>query len=54
MKAKVYKIRKNSKIPERPDKDIVRINRPYMMKLDWNPQWGFSTRRMSSNFKMLG
>ena len=38
----------------RPEKDIVRINRPYMMKLDWNPQWGFSTRRMSSNFKMLG
>jgi len=38
----------------RPEKDIVRVNRPYMMKLDWNPQWGFSTRRMSSNFKMLG
>jgi len=38
----------------RPDKDIVRINRPYMMKLEWNPQWGFSTRRMSRNFKLLG
>ncbi len=38
----------------RPGKDIVRINRPYMMRLDWNPQWGFSTRRLSSNFKMLG
>jgi DNA polymerase III subunit alpha len=38
----------------RPDKDIVRVNRPYMMKLDWNPQWGFSTRRMSANFRMLG
>jgi DNA polymerase-3 subunit alpha len=38
----------------RPDKDIVRVNRPYMMKLDWNPQWGFSTRRMSSTFKLLG
>ena len=38
----------------RPDKDIVRVNRPYMMKLDWNPQWGFSTRRLSATFRMLG
>tara|TARA_Y100000004_G_scaffold179107_1_gene222351 strand:- start:166 stop:3597 length:3432 start_codon:yes stop_codon:yes gene_type:complete len=38
----------------RPDKDIVRVNRPYMMKLDWNPQWGFSTRKMSSTFRLLG
>ena len=38
----------------RPDKDVVRVNRPYMMKLDWNPQWGFSTRKMSSTFRLLG
>ena len=38
----------------RPDKDIVRINRPYIMKLDWNAQWGFSTRRVSANFRLLG
>lgn len=38
----------------RPGKDIVRVNRPYMMRLDWNAEWGFSTRRVSKTFRMLG
>jgi DNA polymerase-3 subunit alpha len=38
----------------RPEKDRVHVNRPYMAKLDYDPQWGFSTRRMRSDFKLLG
>ncbi len=37
----------------RPGKDIIHINRPYMAKLDHDPQWGFSTRRIRSEFKLL-
>ena len=37
----------------RPEKDIIHLNRPYMAKLDYNPQWGFSTRRVSSGFRLL-
>ena len=37
----------------RPDKDIVRTNRPYMAKLDWDPQWGFSARGIGKTFRML-
>jgi DNA polymerase III alpha subunit len=38
----------------RPDRDIVHINRPYMARLDYDPQWGFSTRSLRYNFKLLG
>ena len=38
----------------KPEKDVVHINRPYMAKLDWDPQWGFSSRRLRSEFKLLG
>ena len=33
--------------------DRVFINRPYMAKLDYNEQWGFSTRSIRHAFKLL-
>jgi DNA polymerase-3 subunit alpha len=38
----------------RPNKDKVSINRPYMGKLDYDEQWGFSTRSVSRNLILLG
>jgi len=38
----------------RPGRDNLHINRPYMAKLDYNPEWGFSTRSLRHNFKLLG
>ena len=38
----------------RPGKDSIQINRPYMAKLDYDPQWGFSTRSIRHNFRLLG
>jgi len=37
-----------------PKKDKVYVNRPYMARLNWDPQWGFSTRSVRKMFKMLG
>ena len=37
-----------------PERDVVHINRPYMAKLDYDSQWGFSTRSLKYNFKLLG
>jgi len=36
------------------EKDLVRLNRPYMAKLDYSEQWGFSTRSIRLNLKLLG
>lgn len=36
-----------------PTKDIVHINRPYMARLNYNQQWGFSTFSMRKMFKLL-
>ena len=36
-----------------PEKDIVQINRPYMARLNYNQQWGFSTFSMKKMFKLL-
>ncbi len=36
-----------------PEKDIVHINRPYMARLNYNQQWGFSTFSMRKMFKLL-
>ena len=36
------------------EKDKIHLNRPYMAKLDYNEQWGFSTRSMYYNFRLLG
>jgi DNA polymerase III subunit alpha len=37
----------------RPGKDVVRVNRPYLAKLQWDAQWGFSTRSIGRTFRML-
>ena len=34
------------------DRDRIVLNRPYMAKLDYDEQWGFSTRGVY-NFKLL-
>ena len=36
-----------------PDRDRIYVNRPYMARLNWDPQWGFSTRSVRKTFKML-
>lgn len=36
-----------------PAKDVVQINRPYMARLNYNQQWGFSTFSMRKMFKLL-
>jgi DNA polymerase-3 subunit alpha len=37
-----------------PDKDTLFINRPYMAKLNFDEQWGFSSRGALQNWKLLG
>tara|TARA_R100000664_G_scaffold25788_1_gene35814 strand:+ start:546 stop:3938 length:3393 start_codon:yes stop_codon:yes gene_type:complete len=34
--------------------ELVHLNRPYVSKLDYDPQWGFSTRSIKWNFKLVG
>jgi len=36
-----------------PDKDKVELNKPYFGKLDYSEKWGFSTRSLYHNFKLL-
>jgi DNA polymerase-3 subunit alpha len=36
-----------------PERDEVYLNHPYMSKLDYDEQWGFSTRSIKYNFRML-
>lgn len=36
-----------------PDRDIVHINRPYMARLNYDPNWGFSTFSVRKMFKLL-
>ena len=35
-------------------KDRIHLNRPYMGKLDFDPAWGFSTRSIRRNLRLLG
>ena len=35
------------------DQTLV-LNKPYMAKLDYNSKWGFSTRSVKYNFKLVG
>ena len=35
-------------------KERVHLNRPYVSKLEYDPQWGFSTRSIKWNFKLVG
>ena len=36
-----------------PNRDVLHVNRPYMAKLDYSEQWGFSTRSIRHSFKLL-
>tara|TARA_R100000008_G_scaffold82777_1_gene67387 strand:- start:486 stop:1295 length:810 start_codon:yes stop_codon:yes gene_type:complete len=38
----------------KPEKDRIFINRPYMARLNYDEQWGFSTRSIRHTFKLLG
>ena len=38
----------------RPEKDHIYINMPYMAVLDYNDDWGFSTRSVGRSFRMIG
>jgi DNA polymerase III alpha subunit len=38
----------------RPEKDRIFINRPYMARLDYSEEWGFSTRAIRKTMKLLG
>ena len=38
----------------KPWLDILHINKPYMARLDHHPTWGFSTRSIRHNFRLLG
>jgi len=37
-----------------PLRDRIALNRPYMARLDYSEQWGFSTRSLHRSFKVLG
>ena len=37
----------------RPHLDILHLNKPYMARLDHHPTWGFSTRSIRHNFRLL-
>jgi len=37
-----------------PERDVLHVNHPYMAKLEYDEQWGFSTRSLKHNFKLLG
>ena len=36
------------------DKDKVYLNRPYIGRLNWQEQWGFSTRSIRHNLRLVG
>lgn len=36
-----------------PERDLIFVNRPYMARLNYDPQWGFSTRSVRKMFKLL-
>jgi len=36
-----------------PKRDVVHINRPYMARLNYDPNWGFSTFSVRRMFKLL-
>ena len=38
----------------RPEKDRIHLNRPYMAKLKYDENWGFSTYAIGKTFKLLG
>ena len=38
----------------RPEKDKVTLNKAYMAKLNYDEDWGFSTRSIRHTFRMVG
>jgi len=36
------------------NRDKIALNRPYMAKLDYSEDWGFSSRSIYHNFKLIG
>ena len=36
------------------ERDTIHLNRPYMSKLEHDSNWGFSTRSIRYNFRLLG
>jgi len=38
----------------KPEKDRIHLNRPYMAKLKYDDNWGFSTYAIGKTFKLLG
>ena len=38
----------------KPEKDRIYLNRPYMARLKYDEQWGFSTYAVGRSFKLLG
>ena len=38
----------------KPEKDRIYLNRPYMAKLKYDEQWGFSTYAIGKSFRLLG
>jgi DNA polymerase-3 subunit alpha len=37
-----------------PKKDTILLNRPYVARLDYQEDWGFSTRSIANSFKLIG
>ena len=37
-----------------PKKDVIHVNRPYVSKLDYSEDWGYSSRSIGKNFKLIG
>ena len=37
-----------------PKKDVIHLNHPYVAKLDYQEDWGFSTRSIGKSFKLIG
>ena len=38
----------------KPQKDVIHLNRPYMARLKYDENWGFSTYAVGKTFKLLG
>tara|TARA_R110002020_G_scaffold37239_17_gene112580 strand:+ start:19253 stop:22684 length:3432 start_codon:yes stop_codon:yes gene_type:complete len=38
----------------KPEKDRIQLNRPYMAKLNYDENWGFSTYAIGRTFRLLG
>ena len=35
-------------------KDIIHLNHPYVARLEYQEDWGFSTRSINKSFKLIG